>query len=99
MLAGVQVDWTSIPSDGLSVMVSTDAGGDYCGVSSGVPLTDFLHVTGAQQLCLFPTVSIKFVVQWKTDAVLTSLSITFLQSHPQEFAKPAVQVSSAICVQ
>lgn len=86
----LQVAWSSTPADALSVKVSTNAGGDFCDVSSGVPLSDFLHVAGAQQLCLFPTVSIKVVVQWKSSAVLTALSVTFLPKHPQEFAKPPV---------
>lgn len=88
----MQVDWTSTPANALTVQVSTDGGRDFCEVSLGAPLSDFLHVAGAQQLCLFPTVSLKLSVQWKTNAVLTSLSVTFLAKHPQEFAKPPVKV-------
>lgn len=88
----MQVDWTSTPANALTVQVSTDGGRDFCEVSPGAPLSDFLHVAGAQQLCLFPTVSLKLSVQWKTNAVLTSLSVTFLAKHPQEFAKPPVKV-------
>jgi hypothetical protein len=86
-----------LPPGALSVQISTDGGSDFCDVNSGVPITDFLHVSGVQQLCLFPTVSLKFAVRWRSNAVLTSLSITFLPKHPNELPKPPVQVLPVVC--
>lgn len=88
----MQVDWISTPANSIAVQVSTDNGANFCDVTSGVALSDFLHVSGAQQVCLFPTVSLKLSAKWTANSVLTSLTVTFLPKHPQETDRPSVQV-------
>lgn len=58
----MQVTWaaegTTSPAD-FVVHVSTDQGANWCQVVNGDPITDFLHATTTQRLCLFPTVCSK----------------------------------------
>jgi hypothetical protein len=86
------VDWTASLAGAVSVHISTDGGANYCEVPNGVPITDFLHADDQQQLCIFPTVSVHFIVKWKRNAVLQSFTVKFLGQHPNQRPRPDVQV-------